>query len=372
MKVPFLDLKAHHAPHRAEFSRAIEEVIDRGAFAGGSFVGKFEEEFASYCQSKHAIGVGSGTEALWLPLLALGIGPGDEVITVPNSFFATAEAISHTGATPVFVDIDEERHTMDPVGLEAAVTERTKAIIPVHLYGQTADMDPILEFARERGLYVIEDAAQAHGAEYKGRRAGSLGDAGCFSFYPGKNLGAFGEAGAITTSDPELHAKMCQLRDHGQSEKYHHTLIGWNCRMDGIQAAVLSLKLARLEQSTELRRARAADYDRLLASIDGVKAPRESPDARHVYHVYAVRVRDRERIMQHLGDREIGCGIHYPVPIHLQPAYAGLGYGKGAFPVSERCAPELLSLPMFPELGSEQVELACDVLRESVEAGMVA
>jgi dTDP-4-amino-4,6-dideoxygalactose transaminase len=242
IKVPFLDLKAQHAPLREEFDRAIRRVIDSDAFAGGPFVTKFEEEFADFCDCEHAVGLGSGTEALWLTLLAFGVGAGDEVITVPSTFMATAEAITYCGAKPVFIDVDERTYTMDPAELGSVTSDRTKAIIPVHLFGQPADMDPILEFARERDLFVIEDAAQAHGAEYKGRKAGTLADAGCFSFYPGKNLGAFGEAGAVVTNNSELRDKIRVLRDHGQVRKYHHTMIGWNCRMDGIQAAILSVK----------------------------------------------------------------------------------------------------------------------------------
>src|SRR6266850_334733 len=254
MKVPFLDLQAAHAPLRAEIDCAIAQVIDANAFAGGPFVADFEREFAVYCGCEYAIGVGNGTDALWLALLACDIGAGDEVITVPSTFMATAEAITYCGAKPVFIDIDERTYTMNPSQLEGAITSRTRAIIPVHLFGQTADMDPILEFARARGLFVIEDAAQAHGAEYKGRKAGTLGDAGCFSFYPGKNLGAFGEAGAVVTDDPELRKQIQMLRDHGQSRKYHHALMGWNCRMDGIQAAVLSIKLHHLDEANSLRR----------------------------------------------------------------------------------------------------------------------
>src|SRR5438445_9939103 len=247
MKVPFLDLKAHHAPLTEEFDRAIRKVIESSAFAGGPFVESFEEEFAAYCGSNYAIGVGNGTDALWLALLALGIGEGDEVVTVPNTFFATAEAITYCKARPVFVDVDENTVKMNPAELKKSLTARTKAIIPVHLFGQSADMDPILEFAHAHGLFVIEDAAQAHGAEYKGRKAGTLGDAGCFSFYPGKNLGAFGEAGAVATNDAELREKIQILRDHGQIRKYRHTMVGWNCRMDGIQAAVLRVKLQHLD-----------------------------------------------------------------------------------------------------------------------------
>src|SRR6202047_1818675 len=264
MKVPFLDLKSHHAPMLEEINGAIREVIDSAAFAGGPFVTRFEEEFADYCDSKNAIGVGNGTEALWFALLALGVGPGDEVITVPNSFMATAEAITYCGAKPVFVDVDERTYNMNPAGLEQAVTARTKAIIPVHLFGQPADMDPILEFARKRGLFVVEDAAQAHGAVYKGRKVGTLGDAACFSFYPGKNLGAFGEAGAVVTDSDKLQEKVRILRDHGQIRKYHHAMVGWNGRMDGIQGAILRIKLHHLEKGNQLRRAHAAYYDEAL------------------------------------------------------------------------------------------------------------
>jgi dTDP-4-amino-4,6-dideoxygalactose transaminase len=371
IKVPFLNLNSQHAPLRREFSAAIEEVIDSGAFAGGLFVAQFEEDFASYCDSRHAIGVGSGTEALWLTLLAFGVGPGDEVLTVPSTFMATAEAITYCGAKPVFVDIDERTYTLDPAGLEDAITRRTKAIIPVHLFGQAADMDPILEIARARGLYVIEDAAQAHGAEYKGRRAGSLADAGCFSFYPGKNLGAFGEAGAIVTSNDELQEKIRVLRDHGQIRKYHHTMVGWNCRMDAIQAAVLRIKLRYLEQGNELRRSHAAQYNRLLERLEEVVAPYQAPYARHVYHIYAIRVRERNGVIERLREMGIGCGIHYPVPVHLQEAYSNLGYGAGSFRVAEQTSQEFISLPMFPELTPAQVEMVAEDLKEVLTADVV-
>src|SRR6267378_2113247 len=298
IRVPFLDLNAHHAALRGELDRAVREVIDSSAFAGGPFVEKFEAEFASYCGCQHAIGVGSGTEALWLSLLACGIGPGDEVITVPNTFMATAEAITYCGARPVFVDVDDRTYTMDPAGLEEAVGSRTKAIIPVHLFGQPADMDPILEFAREHDLLVIEDAAQAHGAKYKGRKVGTLGHAGCFSFYPGKNLGAFGEAGAVVTDNLELQEKIRVLRDHGQVRKYHHTMVGWNCRMDGIQAAVLRVKLRYLEKGNQLRRSHAAHYDQALGDLEEVVTPAHAADVQHVYHVYAIRVQERDEVIR--------------------------------------------------------------------------
>jgi dTDP-4-amino-4,6-dideoxygalactose transaminase len=369
MKVPFLDLKAHHAPLIDKFDRAIREVIESSAFAGGPFVERFEEEFAAYCGSEYAIGVGNGTDALWLALLALGIGPGDEVITVPNTFFATVEAITYCRAQPVFVDVDEDTFTMDPAELKKALTAKTKAIIPVHLFGQPADMDPILEFARAYGLSVIEDAAQAHGAEYKGRKAGTIGDAGCFSFYPGKNLGAFGEAGAVVTNDAELFEKIRVLRNHGQAQKYYHTLAGWNCRMDGIQAAILSIKLRHLEEGNRLRRERALQYNQALAGIEGIATPFEADYARHVYHVYAIRVQEREEVRRRLVENGIGCGVHYPIPIHLQEACRGLGYTEGAFPVAEDLAEEFLSLPMFPELTEEQIEYVARCVSETVGAG---
>jgi dTDP-4-amino-4,6-dideoxygalactose transaminase len=366
VKVPFLDLKAQHDPLRDQIDCAIAEVIDSGAFAGGPFVTKFEDEFATFCGCDHAIGLGNGTEALWFALLALGVGPGDEIITVPTTFMATAEAISYCGATPVFVDIDECTYTMDPAEIRAAITKKTKAIIPVHLFGQPADMDPILEIAREHKLSVIEDAAQAHGAEYKKRKAGTVADAGCFSFYPSKNLGAFGEAGAVVTNSFQLQEKIRMLRDHGQVRKYYHTMVGWNGRMDGIQAAVLSVKLQHLQRGNDLRRAHALKYNEALAKIEDLVVPREAAYARHVYHVYAVRVKERDKVMQSLADKGIGCGVHYPVPIHLQEAYRSLGHKKGAFPIAERTAEEFISLPMFPELTQAQLELVVEAVKDCI------
>jgi dTDP-4-amino-4,6-dideoxygalactose transaminase len=366
MKVPFLDLKAHHAPLIEKFDRAIREVIESSAFAGGPFVERFEEEFAAFSGSSYAIAVGNGTDALWLTLLALGIGEGDEVITVPNTFIATAEAITYCKARPVFVDVDPDTFTMNPGELEKSLTRRTKAIIPVHLFGQPADMDPILEFARANGLFVVEDAAQAHGAEYKGRKAGTMGDAGCFSFYPGKNLGALGEAGAVVTNDPELRKQIQMLRDHGQSRKYHHATMGWNCRMDGIQGAVLSIKLGHLDEANSMRRKHTLEYNQAFAGIDEVLTPLEAKYARHVYHVYAVRVQERDAVLRHLQEKGVGCAVHYPVPIHLQEAGRNLGYTKGAFPIAENLAVEFLSLPMFPELAEEQIEYVARCVSEAV------
>ncbi len=366
MHVPFLDLKAQYESISDEIAAALRAVIDRCAFAGGPFVERFEEDFASFCGCRHALGVGSGTEAIWLALMALGIGAGDEVITVPNTFIATAEAISLCGAKPVFVDIDEQTYNMDPSLLEAAITTRTKALIPVHLFGQTAEMNPILDVAREHGLAVIEDACQAHGAEYNGRSAGSMGEAGCFSFYPGKNLGAYGEAGVVVTNNTDLDEKIRMLRDHGQAKKYQHALVGWNARMDGLQGAILSVKLRYLNAWNEARRKNAALYNDLLIEDQGIIIPYEAPGAKHVYHVYAIRAQDREALLRVLAEKEVHCGIHYPVPIHLQDAYQDLGYHHGSFPVAERCAAEFLSLPMFPELTSRQIEHVASEIAKSL------
>jgi dTDP-4-amino-4,6-dideoxygalactose transaminase len=352
--------------------RAIADVIDSGAFAGGPFVEQFEQEFARACECRYAVGVGSGTEALWLALLAFGIGAGDEVITVPMTFMATAEAITYAGATPVFADVDERTYTMNPAQLANALTPKTKAIIPVHLFGQPADMEPIVSFARAHNLIVIEDAAQAHGAQYKGKAAGSLGHAGCFSFYPGKNLGALGEAGALVTNDFDLQSKVRILRDHGQSQKYLHKMVGWNCRMDGIQGAVLRVKLGCLENWNRVRRDRAKQYAHSLAKLEEVKLPFEADYAHHVYHIYAVRVQERDEVMRFLKDNGIDCGIHYPRPIHLQEAYCDLGYGAGDFPVAEKIAREFISLPMSAELTEEQVGYVVERLRDAVSTVLVS
>jgi dTDP-4-amino-4,6-dideoxygalactose transaminase len=369
-KVPFLDLWSQHFPLMGEFNQAIQEVIESSAFAGGRFVAAFEEDFAAYCNIPYAIGVGSGTEALWLSLLACGVGAGDEVITVPSTFMATAEAITHCGARPVFVDVDECTYTMNPDALKPALTAKTKAIIPVHLFGQPADMDPILDFGRTQGLHVIEDACQAHGATYKGKRVGTFGDTACFSFYPGKNLGAFGEAGAIVTSSTELAEKIRILRDHGQERKYFHSLVGWNCRMDGIQAAVLRIKLRQLEAANQRRRNHAAQYDRGFKEFEGVVTPAQAAYARHVYHIYAIRVGNRDETIRSLTDQGIATGIHYPVPVHLQEAYQTLGYTRASFPIAERCAAEFVSLPMYPELTQSQIERVIEGVKEAVVGGV--
>jgi dTDP-4-amino-4,6-dideoxygalactose transaminase len=356
MKVPFLDLNRQYKSIKEDVHTAIQEVIESSAFAGGVFVEVFEKEFASFCGCRHAIAVGNGTEALWLAMRGLGIGSGDEVITVPNTFIATAEAISHCGAIPIFVDVDRSTYNIAPQNIEKAITARTKAIIPVHLFGQTADMDPILEIARSNGLKVIEDASQSHGAEYKGRKAGSIGDAGCFSFYPGKNLGAYGEAGAIITNSDKVSELIRMLRDHGQVKKYHHRVIGWNARMDGIQAAILSVKLKNLSKWTDSRRKNAAIYNNRLKGIKNVLTPIEAEYSKHVYHIYAIRTKDRDQLIKRLSQNDIHCMIHYPIPLHCQEAYQYLGISRGSFPVAEQAAAEHVSLPMYAELTVEEIE----------------
>jgi dTDP-4-amino-4,6-dideoxygalactose transaminase len=364
--IPFVDLKAQYQTIKPEILDAITHVLDSGQFVLGPEVAAFEREFAAFCRTEHAIGVNSGTSALHLALLTAGIGPGDEVITVPHTFVATAAAIAYTGATPVLVDIDPVSYTMDPSLIERAITPRTRALLPVHLYGQPADMDPILEIAARHGLVVIEDAAQSHGAEYMGRRAGGIGHLGCFSFYPGKNLGAYGEGGAVTTNDPDYARKLRMLRDWGSERKYHHDIMGYNYRLEEIQAAILRVKLRHLESWTEARRAHARAYDRLLAG-SAVSVPAELPYARHVYHIYAVRTPQRAALQRALQNAGIHTGIHYPIPVHLQPAFASLGYRPGSFPHAEQAAVEVLSLPMYAELTEEQIQrVAAAVIAESV------
>jgi dTDP-4-amino-4,6-dideoxygalactose transaminase len=361
--IPFVDLKAQYASIRPDIDAAIQGVLESCQFTLGAEVDAFEEEFAAYCASKHAIGVNTGTSALHLALLAAGVGPGDEVITVPFTFVATVAAIHYCGARPVFVDIDPRSFTMDPEAVAAAITPRTKAVIPVHLYGQPADMDPILEVARRHGLIVIEDACQAHGAEYKGKRVGSLGDMGCFSFYPGKNLGACGEGGMVTTANADYARAIRMLRDWGAEKKYQHLLKGYNYRLEGIQGAVLRVKLRHLEKWTQARRAAAHLYDDLLSG-SGIDTPRVMPYARHVYHIYAVRTPNRKKWQDFLASRGIQSGIHYPIPVHLLPAYADLAYKTGDFPNSEKAANEVLSLPMYAELTSPMQE---EVVRALLE-----
>jgi dTDP-4-amino-4,6-dideoxygalactose transaminase len=356
--------------------------MENAAFIGGPQVAGFETEFAAFCDSKHCVGVNSGTDALRFALLAAGVGPGDEVITVPHTFIATTEAVSEVGAKPVFVDIDPKTYNMDPNKLEdylkmrfegsgsgleppaSSLKPRLKAVIPVHIYGQPADMDPLMETAEKHNLIVVEDACQAHGALYNGKKAGSMGLAGCFSFYPGKNLGAYGEGGAVVTQTEEIADKIRMIRDHGQGKKYFHDLEGYNGRLDAIQAGVLRIKLKRLEGWNESRRQNAKHYDQLLSEIPGVTIPTQSNGTVPVYHLYVILVDDRDGLQKYLGEKGIGTGLHYPLPLHVQSAYAHLGYKEGDFPVTESVASRLLSLPMFPELTREQIEYVANAIKE--------
>lgn len=364
--IPLLDLKAQYAALRHEIEPAVTDVLASGEYASGRHVEAFEHAFAAYCGAHEAVALSSGTSALQLALLALGVGPGDEVATVSMTFVATVAAIRYVGATPVLVEVDPTTWNMDPEALERAITPRTKAIIPVHLHGRLAEMDAILAVARRHGVPVIEDAAQAHGAEMDGRRAGTFGAIGCFSFYPGKNLGACGEGGAVVTDRPELAAAIRQLRDWGQEGRYNHVRHGFNFRMDNIQGAILGVKLRHLSRWTALRREIAAFYDGMLASA-GVETPASPRGREHVYHVYAVRTARRDELRARLQQAGVATGLHYPRPVHLQPAYSDLGYGPGDFSVSERLATELLSLPIYPEMTAAQSRKVCEALRRAGE-----
>lgn len=361
VSVPFVDLKTQYQSIKAEINTAFTRILENTSFIMGAEVAAFERAFADYLGAQFCIGVNSGTAALQLALMACDIKTGDEVIVPSFTFFATAEAVSVLGATPVFVDIDPVSYTVTAAAIEKAITPRTRAIIPVHLYGQPADLDPILELGKRHNLKVIEDAAQAHGAEYKGKRVGPLGDLGCFSFYPSKNLGAYGEAGAIVTNDEGLAKRLRLLRDHGSTSKYAHAIVGYNFRMEEIQAAVLNVKLPHLDDWNNKRRQRASAYNELLKDR-GLGLPRELDYARHVYHVYAVQSDQREDLRQRLADADIQTGVHYPIPIHLQPAYESLGYKTGDLPVTEQLAERILSLPMFPELSDDQQHAVANAL----------
>ena len=369
--IPVVDLRKQYESIKTEIDNAITGVVESMQFVLGPEVAKFEEEFATYCQTKFAFGVNSGTSALHLAMLAGGIGPGDEVITVGYTFVATAAAVCYVGARPVLVDIDPTTCNIDVSQIEGAITSRTRAIMPVHLYGNCADMDPILELARKHNLLVIEDAAQAHGAEYKGRRAGSMGDLACFSFYPGKNLGAYGEAGAIVTNSEQYAETIRQLRDQGQSEKYFHTMVGYNYRMEAIQGAVLGVKLRHLDEWNTARRQHAAVYRRELSDT-GLRLLDEHADYNPVHHIFPLFTPQRDELREHLHSKGVGTGLHYPIPVHLQPGYLHLGYQEGDFPETERACKEVLSLPMFPELTPAEVSQIADSVRafcgQSVEA----
>ncbi len=363
MKVPFFDLKEQYAGLRDEILAALDGVCQNASFALGKEVEEFEREFAALCEANHCVALNSGTSALHLALLAMGVQPGDEVITSPATFLATAEAITYTGAKPVFVDVDPATSNLDPKLLDRAITSQTKAIMPVHLYGRPADMDPILAIAKARGIAVIEDACQAHGARYRGRRVGAIGDVGAFSFYPSKNLGAYGEGGAIVTNDSRIANFALAARNHGQTGRYEHEFVGYNYRMEGFQGAVLQVKMRRLADWTAKRRQLAQEYRRLLAKVR-VRLPQDDPQDECVYHLFVIFVGDRCCMQSKLAERGIDTLIHYPRPLHLQPAYISLGYPKGTFPHAERAAETVLSLPLFPEMSLEQVNYVCSAVGE--------
>jgi dTDP-4-amino-4,6-dideoxygalactose transaminase len=362
--IPFLDLEAQYRSIRSDVEAAVQAVLDSRQYILGTFVREFEEAFSAYCGARHAVAVNSGTSALHLALLASGVGNGDEVITVPFTFVATVAAVQYCGGRPVYVDIDPRTFNIDTASIEKAITPRTKAILPVHLFGQPADMDPIIKIAKAHNLRVVEDAAQAHGAEYRGKRTGTLGDVACFSFYPTKNLGACGEGGMVTTNNDDLAQQIRLLRDWGADRKYHHLIPGFNYRMEGLQGAILNVKLKHLEAWTEQRRAAAAVYDELLAGSN-VEIPAAISDVRHVYHTYTIRSSERDTLEQRLTASGVQTAIHYPIPVHLQPAYSDNRYPIGSLPESERAAQEVLSLPMYPELTCGQIQSVSTVINRS-------
>lgn len=367
MEVPFLDLKAQNRALKAEILPLWEKILDSAGFIGGKHVDAFEEEFASACSVKHCVAVNSGTDALRFIFLALGLEPGDEIITVPNTFIATTEAITQAGGKIVFVDVDPGTYNIDPAKIEEVITPRTRGIVPVHLYGQPADMDAILAIAKKHGLWVVEDACQAHLAEYKGRKVGSIGIAAAFSFYPGKNMGACGEGGAVTTNDENIAAKVRMLRDHGQSKKYHHEMEGYNGRCDALQTAALRVKLKHLPAWNEARRKNAQRYFELLKDTDGINLPIIHQNCLSVFHLFVIQVEERDIVQEALRKMGISTGLHYPIPLHLQKAYEHMKLPVGSFPVAEACAKRLLSLPMYPELIEEQIRCVSISLKKVVE-----
>ncbi len=362
--IPLIDLKAQYAQIREEVHSAMHKVFDRGDYVLGSALEEFERNFAAYCQAEFAVGVGSGLDALTLSLKALGIGSGDEVITVANTFVATTLAIVQAGAQPVLVDCDPETYTIDVEQIESKVNARTKAILPVHLYGQSADMDPILDIAKRHGLFVVEDACQSHGAEYKGKRCGSLGDIACFSFFPGKNLGAYGDGGCVVTRRSDLAEKIRMLRNYGSRVKYDHELQGTNSRLDTLQAAILNVKLKYLDNWNQKRFEAAQTYCRLFEGVKNMILPKRMPYARHVFHLFVIRTPDRDKVLSGLHLRKIFAGIHYPVPIHQMGCHKNLGYDRGDFPVSNLCSQEVLSLPIYPEIRLDQIRLIVEQFNE--------
>jgi len=374
MKIPFVDLNAQHAEIKKELKQAIKRVIEKSDFILGEEVRSFEKEFADYIGAKFAVGVNSGTDALFLGLLSLGVEKGDEVIVPAFTFIATALAVSFTGARPVFVDIDEQTYNIDINKIEKAITKKTKAIIPVHLYGQPADMHPILQIAKRHNLRIIEDCAQAHGAEYRfqetsnqkpvTRKVGSIGDIGCFSFYPTKNLGACGDGGMVVTNNKKIYKRLFMLRNYGRRDRYNHLVLGYNSRLDTVQAAILRLKLQKLDKWNNMRRQNAKIYNKYLKDCPGLVIPKEEEHLRHVYHIYAIRTKNRNEICDRLKQEGISVLIHYPIPLHLQPVYKNLGYRRGDFPISEKVANEVISLPMFPHLKIKDIEYVSNVLKD--------
>ncbi|MCJ7472343.1 MAG: DegT/DnrJ/EryC1/StrS family aminotransferase [Actinobacteria bacterium] len=364
MEIPFVDLKTQYHSIKKEILEIVDNVMENSAFIGGSFVKKFESDFTEFCNAKYCVGVGNGTDAIIISLRSLGIGPGDEVITAANSFIATSEAISQTGAKVVFCDVDEATRNINPDLIVEKITDRTKAIIPVHLYGQPADMDSILEIAKQNSLYVVEDCAQAHGARYKGKKAGTFGDIGCFSFYPGKNLGAYGDGGAIITDNKELEEKIRKFANHGRSEKYNHEFEGINSRLDGMQAAILSVKLKHLEEWNNKRNTNARTYNEKLKGIKDLITPVIPYDRDHFFHLYVIRSKERDRLKKFLTENGISCGIHYPIALPNLKAYSYLKHRPGDFPVSSGLQDEILSLPMFPELNTKQIEYIASIIEE--------
>ncbi|MGI9543120.1 MAG: DegT/DnrJ/EryC1/StrS family aminotransferase [Cyclobacteriaceae bacterium] len=363
MKVNFLDLKSQYLSIKPEIDEAIEKVFDKTAFAGGPFVAEFEENFAKAHRAKYCVAVNNGTSALHATLMALDIGPGDEVIVPANTFFASAEAVSLAGAKPVFVECDEKYYNIDPTKIEGAITAKTKAVFAVHLYGQPAPMDPIKAVTDKHDLMLLEDCAQAHLATYKGQFVGNFGVTGSFSFYPGKNLGAYGEGGAVITNDQALYKKLQTIKDHGSDKKYYHKVIGHNYRMSGLQGAVLNVKLEHIANWTAKRRECADLYRKYLHGIDQIILPESMPEAEHSYHLFVIRVQDREQLQQYLTENQIYTGIHYPIPCHLQEAYESLNYPVGSFPISEKYAKEILSLPMSEQLKESEVQYVAEKLK---------
>jgi len=368
MSVPFVDLKTQYHSLKPQMDDAIQSVLERSAFVMGKEHNEFEQSFAAYIGARHCLGVSTGTDALELAIRACGIGPGNEVITVANTFIATTEAISCAGASIRLVDADPRTYNMDPAKIESALTPQTKALIPVHLYGQPADMNPIMEIARKHGLKVIEDCAQAHGAKYHGQKVGTFGDVACFSFYPGKNLGAYGDGGAVITNDAEIADRVKLLRNHGSHEKYVHAIEGYCRRLDNLQAAVLGVKLPHLDEWNAARRRAAAMYDQLLADVPGVVAPYVLPDVEPVYHLYVIQIPNRDRVQSALKAQGVETGIHYPIPLHQQPAYAHLGYKPEDFPISAALGPKILSLPMFSDITEEQIRTVVAELTKALMA----